>query len=117
MTRIRATCPSCGEIELRPEDIQLDIVRDRAGEVGDGSAYRFDCPTCLQQVEKPADERIARLLATGGVSIAINTLDEPLPGHPESPPEGPALTSDDLLDFHQLLETESWFGALEALVH
>lgn len=127
MTRIRATCPLCGEVDLKPEQIQLEIVRDMAGEVGDGSTYRFPCPTCREVVTKPADERVARLLATGGVAIAITRtdldldelasfLDEPSPGHPEHPVPGPALTPDDVLALHELLATDDWFAQLQALV-
>ncbi len=123
MTRIRATCPTCGEVDLHPRDVQLEILRDRAGVVGDGSSYRFDCPTCTAEVTKPADERVARLLATGGVAISITRTDVDLadlseflgdlPQHPEAPPQGPALTHDDLLDFHALLDRDDWYAELE----
>ena len=81
-------------------------------DVAEGSCYRFSCPTCTDLVTKPADERIARLLRTGGVPVV-----EPTHGgtHPESPPPGPRLTMDDLLDLHQLLETPDWFRCLEAM--
>lgn len=128
MTRIRATCPLCGEVELKPEEIQLEIIRDTAGEVGDGSTYRFPCPTCSEVVTKPADERVARMLATGGVAIAITRVsidldelaslfeDDDLRLHPELPDPGPAFVPEDLLAFHELLETEDWFDQLRALV-
>ncbi len=112
MTRIRATCPSCGEVDLRPTDVALEIVRladDDEHEVRDGSNYRFDCPTCDELVTKPADARIARLLTTGGVDVVVvdvDTLDRREP-HPENPPAGAPLTMDDLLDFHFLLEHHS----------
>lgn len=122
MTRIRATCPECGEVDLQPSDIELRIVRGDDGEVGDGSNYRFSCPTCTVLVTKPADERIARLLATGGVEISIErdalsvaTTERAVddrPPHPESPAAGPALTYDDLLDLHLALEGEAWFEEL-----
>ncbi len=112
MTRIRATCPICGEVDLRPDDIELEIVRDILDEVAEGSCYRFSCPTCEEEITKPADERIARLLTTGGVSIRENAAAEP---HPETPPGGPRLTLDDLIQLHQLLETEDWFFGLEAM--
>lgn len=123
MTRIRANCPACGEIDLRPEDIELHVVRSEAGQVGEGSNYTFACPTCTEHVVKPADERIARLLATGGVPVSITTTGngsdsvrtiemvatEP---HPEAPPSGTAFTYDDILDFHQLLDSDDWFQQL-----
>ncbi len=113
MTRIRATCPMCGEVDLRPDDIELDIIRDVIEDVAEGSCYRFSCPTCTETVTKPADQRIARLLTTGGVSVRVQGQhNEP---HPEAPGDGPALTLDDLISFHQLLETEGWYSGLEAM--
>lgn len=128
MTRIRASCPSCGEVDVQPDDVRLEIVRDESGDVGDGSVYRFSCPTCDELVTKPADERIARMLATGGVAIAIvqtrfeidelvSLLDvDALALHPELPQPGPAFALDDLLSFHELLETDDWFDAVRLLV-
>ena len=110
MTRIRASCPSCGEVDLRPDDVVLHVVRAPDGVVSDGSEYRFHCPSCADEVAKPADERIAQLLATGGVAVA-ETVPE-LPPHPEMPGDGPALTHDDLLDLHLTLETDGWFESL-----
>lgn len=122
MTRIRATCPDCGEVDLTPADIELRIIRSEVGEVGEGSNYRFACPTCTVLVTKPADERIARLLATGGVEIsidraatAVQTMDPAERvrlSHPERPAAGPALTADDLLDLHLRLQADDWFEEL-----
>lgn len=120
MTKIRATCPDCGEVDLAPVDIELRIVRDLDGEVGEGSSYHFDCPACRTAVSKPADERIARLLATGGVEISIQRSEvlvetEPArPVHPEAPRGGRALTYDDLLDLHLALSSDDWFTRLAA---
>lgn len=109
MTRIRATCPTCGEVDLQPIDVALEIVRlsqDDEHEVRDGSSYRFDCPSCEDTVTKPADARIARLLTTGGVDVVV--VDTPLADqrqpHPENPPVGAPMTMDDLIDFHFQLE-------------
>lgn len=128
MTRIRATCPACGEVDVQPEDVRLEIVRDEAGDVGEGSVYRFPCPTCDELVSKPADERVARMLATGGVAIAIVQsrfeIDElvslldvgALALHPELPQPGQPFDRDDLLTFHELLQRDDWFDALRLLV-
>lgn len=111
MTRIRASCPSCGEVDLRPDDVVLHLVRAPDGLVTDGSEYRFRCPDCEDIVAKPADERIAQLLTTGGVVIA--EAGRALPPHPEFPPDGPRLTHDDLLDLHLALEQRDWFTDLQ----
>lgn len=119
MTTIRATCPSCGEVDLTPEQIVLTVVRADEAPVGPDSHYAFRCPSCTERVEKPADERIAHLLTTGGVSVSVlDDVEEQrraLPSHPEDPPEGPALTHDDLLDLHETLAEDHWFEELLAL--
>jgi predicted RNA-binding Zn-ribbon protein involved in translation (DUF1610 family) len=103
MTTIKATCPTCGEVGLRPGDIDLRV--DDRGV--DDSFYAFTCPTCLDVVRKRADDRIVRLLVSGGVPPKP-VRDE----HPERPRGGPRLTTDDLIDFHELLESPDWFDQL-----
>ena len=121
MTRIRTTCPRCGEVELRPDELELHINGRDPEDVPDGSTYLFDCPSCCDEVVKHADERIAQLLATGGVPVVYegDPLGVPVqvaarPPHPEVAAGGPALTHDDLLAFHELLETDDWFARLRA---
>ena len=105
MTTIKATCPSCGEVALTPVDIDLRVDPHGVSE----SSYGFACPDCGDEVRKPADERIVRLLISGGVEAQA----------PAPPREtlaeratGPALTPDDLIDFHRLLERDDWFDRL-----
>lgn len=121
MTRIRANCPACGEVDLLPGDVTLRIVRQVGGEVGNGSCYRFACPDCAEVVRKPADERIAQLLTTGGVPVeevaeGEAILEADLPPHPERPVGGAPLTHDDLLDLHLKLQTDGWFDELVASI-
>lgn len=104
MTTIRATCPTCGEVGLTPDEVELHV--DPSG--GRQASYCFDCPSCLELVSKPADERIVRLLASGGVAIRESSAGRP--------PDGPSLTYDDLLDFHDLLQTDTWFDRVVELL-
>ncbi len=103
MTTIKATCHTCGEVDLTPEDILL-----RIGAGSASNSYGFSCPTCTEFVEKPADERVVRLLLSGGVMPMLNDV----PAEALEPRNGPAITHNDLLEFHQLLESDDWFGAL-----
>jgi len=118
VTRIRASCPDCGEVDLLPDDVTLRVVRAEDGLVADGSSYRFCCPACAGIVSKPADERIAQLLTTGGVAVEDDVAAWALPitpAHPEAPPGGPRFTADDVLDLHLLLAKPDWFGRLREL--
>jgi endogenous inhibitor of DNA gyrase (YacG/DUF329 family) len=89
MTIIRATCPTCGDVEMKPKDLRLRVCT-RA----DWSTYAFNCPTCTDEVKKPADEEIVALLMGGGVKATPWHIPaEALEAH-----EGLPLTYDDLLD-------------------
>lgn len=105
MTTIKATCPACGEVALTPDEMALHVDSSGAGR----SSYEFCCPDCGDAVRKPADDRIVRLLMSGGVPV----VDDPAePAALQSRMTGPQFTHDDLLDFHTLLESDGWFGEL-----
>lgn len=120
MTRIRANCPDCGEVELTPDDMLVCLAHDDDDLIGDGSHYRFTCPSCATIVRKPADGRIVQLLLTGGVPVEVPDPDSSTAPsftrsmHPEAPPAGRSFTPDDLLDLHLLLDRHDWFDALTA---
>lgn len=114
MTRIRTTCPQCGEVEIGVDDVALHVGVQSVG----GGWYGFTCPGCAMSVRKPADARVAQLLIGGGVSVVSDEPDTaaalfqtPVAAatHPERPRGGPAFTYNDLLDFHLLLEDDAWF--------
>ena len=86
-TRIRATCPGCGEVELTPPDVELRVCREE-----EHGPYAFVCPECYQTVTKPADRRVMPLLTSGGVPGSRRRAAEapdpvgsggPLPQRPE----------------------------------
>lgn len=90
MTTIKASCPTCGEVELTPADVSLMVCSHAPL-----SYYSFCCPTCTQEVRKPADDHVVSLLVSGGVPAQVWDL----PGEVLETKAGPALTYDDLLDF------------------
>ena len=103
MTTIKATCPGCGEVDLTADDILLRI--------GGGSfpnSYGFSCPDCSEYIEKPADERIVRLLLSGGVMPVLVHV----PAEALEPRSGPPIGYDDILAFHEILESDDWFQEL-----
>lgn len=103
MTTIKATCPTCGEVELTPDDIELRVCN-----LAPASYYLFDCPLCTSVVRKPADDRVIQLLISGGVRAVVWEY----PAEAGERPDGPPLTHDDLLDFHLLLDQPDWFERL-----
>jgi predicted RNA-binding Zn-ribbon protein involved in translation (DUF1610 family) len=115
MTTIRTTCPRCGEVDMGPESILLQVARG-----GREGTYRFTCPTCMDAVEKRADRKIVALLVSAGVDVAgratlteteelFEPEQEPLPEDPRGAlPPGPAFSIDDLIDFHFRLQDDGY---------
>ncbi len=109
MTTIKASCPTCGDVDLKPADLRL-VVCTRT----DWSTYAFDCPTCTDEVKKPADEEVVALLVSGGVRaqqwhIPAEALEEHT---------GPRLSYDDLLDFALWLHGhDTVVPAVQPLLH
>jgi hypothetical protein len=102
MTTIKATCAECGEVDLTADDILLRI---GAATV---NTYGFTCPQCSSFVEKPADDRVVRLLLSGGVMpVPVHVPAEALEQR-----DGPTITHDDLLVFHEALQRDDWFQQL-----
>lgn len=90
VTTIKASCPSCGEVELTSDDITLRVCSH-----GPLSYYTFTCPDCQELIRKPADDHIVSLLMSGGVRAEVWEV----PAEALEPKAGPDLDYDDLLDF------------------
>lgn len=79
--------------------------------------YSFICPRCTETVEKRADRKVVMLLLSAGVEVQeVPRLDAPIQ-HPSLQParddaDGPPFTTDDLIDFHFLLERNDWLEQL-----
>ena len=105
VTTIKASCHTCGEVELTSADITLRVCNHAPL-----SYYSFACPTCDDEVRKPADDHIVSLLVSGGVPPTVWDL----PAEYLEVKSGPALSYDDLLDFAlQLGETDLLAGKLD----
>lgn len=100
MTRIRARCPECGDVEFGVTDIV--VTADRGNEAG----YRFSCPTCSASVSRPAVPDVIELLISAGVRIerrrarGTSLVD---PRHP-SVPAAPSFTEHDIDRFREQLD-------------
>lgn len=106
MTTIKASCPTCGEVELTSADISM-MVCNRAPL----SYYAFTCPKCLDEVKKPADDHVISLLMSGGVKPTVWEV----PAEAMEPKAGPQLSYDDLLDFALQLATDDLLAARAAV--
>lgn len=103
MTTIRANCPHCGDVQLRASDLTVRI----ASGMEHGS-YTFICPSCERAVAKDASKRIIDLLMSTGVDVQVFRA----PAELSEVHTGPAINADDLLDFHLMLQNDSWFDRL-----
>ena len=107
MTTIRASCSTCGDVQLQPSDLLVRVCAD-----DNQGSYCFNCPECGFGVAKDASPRIVELLVSTGVRMDVWRLPAELLEHKG----GPRLTHDDLLDLHLLLQDENWFDQLSSLV-
>jgi hypothetical protein len=110
VTTIKAACSICGECELTPPDITLMVCANAPL-----SYYAFFCPTCMDEVSKPADDHVIALLMSGGVDPTVWEV----PEEALEPKPGPVLTYDDLLDLALALDhvDELAPAALAELAH
>ena len=90
MTIIKATCPSCGDVELSRDQVRL-VVHPLA----ERSFYGFTCTRCGEGVRKPAGDEVVRLLTMGGV-VAERVV---VPAEALERHVGLPITADDVLDF------------------
>ena len=104
---VRASCPSCGDVEMAGTAITAMLCISTA----EGS-YAFQCPSCADPVVKQADQRVLELLVASG--IALTEWD--MPEEATEVHRGDPFTLDDVLAFHELLEDDAWFSTVETLV-
>jgi hypothetical protein len=101
-TTIKASCPSCGDVDLTPHQVRLVVCS-----VAAWSYYAFMCATCHDEVRKPAGRDTVALLISGGVvAEPWNVPAEALEVHDGSP-----VNYDDVLDFAIWLEQADLLAA------
>ncbi|NLD78549.1 MAG: hypothetical protein GX643_18015 [Acidimicrobiales bacterium] len=106
MATIRASCDRCGDIEMTSRDLTVRVCRN------DGSGtYCFSCPRCHERGVRSAEPRVVELLVTSGVRLVTWSL----PAELDEPRSGDPITHDDLLDFHEVLESDDWMDAIVAM--
>lgn len=96
MTTIRTSCTLCGEVELLPAELRLELTA-----LSGAGSYTFDCPACGDRQIRPASHRVVSiLLATG---VAYQVVDD---GNP--------ITEAEIDHFAASLDREDWARLLQA---
>ena len=107
MSRIALTCTACAaEVTVSSRHLMVRV------DVGhsDGGELVFTCLFCAATVSQPVDA--ASVAALVGAGVTYLALSEPVLGHPECPPQGPAFTHDDVLDLHTRLGQPGWLDQM-----
>ena len=102
MATIRASCPTCGDVELTSRDVVV-----RVCSLDNSGSYAFRCPACRMAVSKQADHKIVDLLVSSGVRLSVWHLPAELAEHHE----GDAINYDDLLEFHYAIQQQGGSSA------
>lgn len=66
MTTIRTSCSLCGDVELVPGDLALELFST----TGTGT-YVFICPHCDEEQRRPANHRVVSILLATGVAYEV----------------------------------------------
>ena len=103
---IRASCPTCGDVELTSEEVTALVCATT-----NDSSYAFQCPECYGAIVKQADSRIIDLLVASGVRLHVWSL----PAELDEPKFGAPITYDDLLEFHFVLQQDGWFERMATM--
>jgi hypothetical protein len=110
MTRIRARCPECGDVEFPIDDLCV------IGSAASTSAYRFRCPDCADYVDRTAVPDVIELLLSAGARHEPDVT--PTVGgrrkvRTHRVADRP-ITEKDLASFSDLLDSPDWFDALQS---
>jgi len=104
---IRARCPHCGDVRLRTHQVTVRVCAD-----DDQGSYWFRCPICKTAVAHDARPEIVELLVEAGVRRHVWNR----PAELSEVRTGPPITSDDVLDFHLLLQSDEWLEHVSEMV-
>ncbi len=103
---VRATCPTCGDVELTVHDVQVQLCVTTSV-----ATYSFLCPACSFIVNTEASDSVVESLTSAGSRLVAWTL----PAELDEPKQGPRISHDDLLEFHLALESDDWQRELAQL--
>ncbi len=98
MATIRASCESCGDVQLTTADVTVRMCIST-----DEGEYRFECPACADLVVRHAEQRTIDLLLAAGVDFVTWAL----PAEMFESHVGDPISHDDLIDFHAFLANDA----------
>jgi predicted RNA-binding Zn-ribbon protein involved in translation (DUF1610 family) len=105
MTKIRARCPRCGDVEFGTSSIVV------LSEGPATNAYRFNCPECGDTVSRSAVPDVLALLVSAGVREEASAPTVDLVAALT-----PALTEHDVASFRDLLDSEFVWDRLQSVM-
>jgi hypothetical protein len=102
---IRATCPTCGEVDLEPE-----AVHGLWCATTEVASYAFRCPRCALPVARRTGAHVLQVLSAAGIEVR----EWDLPPELYEEHRGPNLVDRDLARFSDQLAEEGWLEAMVA---
>lgn len=87
MTTIKTTCTNCGDVELTPDQIALELEPSE-----DRGSYVFGCPVCGSLQRRTASPRVVSILLATGVAYRVTRPDP--------------ITEEEIADFVEALNRE-----------
>ncbi|MDX1690476.1 MAG: hypothetical protein R3290_05590 [Acidimicrobiia bacterium] len=96
MTTIRTSCVLCGDVELVPGDLQLELTS-----IDGTGSYVFECPHCEESQRRPANHRVVSILLATGVAYEVVEDSEP-------------ITEGEIQAFRDLLDSTDWERQLKS---
>ena len=93
MTTIRTSCSLCGDVELIPGDLELELFST----TGTGS-YVFICPHCDEEQRRPANHRVVSILLATGVAYEVI--------------DNTPITEAEIAEFSAALDSGDWIQRL-----
>jgi hypothetical protein len=120
MPVIAIECPTClarDEVVANAVFVEVDAAQpdDASQPEGESPAATvcWICGRCQDLVALPVGWSALLAVVSAGAAL-VDAQPDDRPEHPESPADGPALTPDDLLDFHEGLGGTTWGEELAA---
>lgn len=104
MISVKTQCDECGPVSIDPGALQIHLEDDPT------SFYSCACPSCGRVLGGTVGTPDAFKLCGHGATISPIGFSQELLEHPAA---GRKFTTNDVIDFHDLLESKNWFLRLE----